>query len=27
LESVGSQWYAGARAIHASMPDKAGTGE
>src|SRR5262249_28800294 len=27
LESVGRQWYAGARAIHASMPDKACTGE
>jgi hypothetical protein len=27
LASVGSQWYAGARAIHSSMPDKACTGE
>jgi hypothetical protein len=26
LESVGSQWDAGARAMHASMPDQACTG-
>jgi hypothetical protein len=26
LAPVGSQWYAGARAMHASMPDKACTG-
>jgi hypothetical protein len=26
LEPVERQWYAGARAMHASMPDKACTG-